>query len=84
MTSLESKLEVERSALQDARFATDMGQLRLKEVEAALEDERANGKQLADKVREMKQTTASLRCAMDDQQRKATILAEQLTRYMYM
>ena len=82
MTSLESKLELERSALQDARFATDMSQLRLKEVEGALEDERANGKQMADEVREMKQTASSLRCALDEEQRKTTILAEQLTRYM--
>lgn len=83
VTSLESKLELERSALQDARFATDMSQLRLKEVEATLEDERASGKQLADEVREMKQTTSSLRCALNEEQRKATILEEQLTRYMH-
>ena len=83
VTSLESKLELERSALQDARFATDMSQLRLKEVEATLEDERASGKQLADEVREMKQTASSLRCALDEEQRKATILEEQLTRCMH-
>lgn len=83
VTSLESKLELERSALQDARFATDMSQLRLKEVEATLEDERASGKQLADEVREMKQTASSLRCALDEEQRKATILEEQLARYMH-
>ena len=83
VTSLESKLELERSALQDARFATDMSQLRLKEVEATLEDERASGKQLADEVREMKQTASSLRCALNEEQRKATILEEQLTRYMH-
>ena len=83
ITSLESKLELEQSALQDARFANDMSQMRLKEVEGTLEDERVNGKQLADKVREIKQTTSSLRCALDEEQRKATILGEQLRRYMY-
>ena len=80
ITSLESKLELERSALQDTRFASDMTQLRLKEVEGTLEDERVNGKQLADKVREMKQTISSLRCALDEEQRRATMLGEQLRR----
>ena len=81
ISSLESKLELERSALQDARFANDMNQLRLKEVEGTLEDERANGKQLADQVREMKQTTSSIRCALDEEQRRATMLEQQLRRY---
>ena len=82
ITSLESKLQLERSALQDARFASDITQLRLKEMEGTLEDERVNGKQLADKVREMKQTISSLRCALDEEQRRATMLGEQLRRYM--
>ena len=80
ITSLESKLELERSVLQDVRFANDMSQLRLKEVEGALEDERVNGKQLADKMGEMKQTTSSLRCALDEEQRRSTMLGEQLRR----
>ena len=80
ITSLESELEVKRSALQDARFANDMNLLKLKEVKGALGDERVNSKQLADKVREMKQTTSSLSCAMDEEQTRATMLGEQLRR----
>ena len=82
VTSLESKLELERSALQDANFANDTNQLRLKEVEEALEEERANGKHMSDKVRELKQTLSGLKCALEEEERRATVIGEQLQRYV--
>ena len=80
--SLESKVEVERVALQDARFAHDVAKLRLKEVEGSLEEERANSHQLAGDVGELKQTVASLKCSLQDEERRATLLRERLERYM--
>ena len=82
ITSLESRFEVERAALQDARFTNDMTQLRLKEMEGTLEEERETGRQLTDKVGELKQTVSSLRCALEEEERRATVLGEQLKRYV--
>ena len=78
--SLESKLEAERAVLQDTRFAQDMAQLRLKEMEGSLKEERAMSKQLAGEVGEMKETVASLKSSLEDEERKAALLREQLER----
>ena len=76
--SLESKLEVERATLQDTRFAHDMTQLRLKEMEGRLEEERGMSKQLAGDVGEMKETMATLKNSLEDEERRAALLREQL------
>lgn len=79
--SQEAKLEVERAALQDARFSNDMSQLRLKELEGSLEEERATSKQLAGDVGGLKQTVASLKSSLEDEEKRTTLLREQLQRY---
>ena len=78
--SLESKLEVERATLQDVHFASDIAKLRLKEVEGSLEEERANNHQLASDVGELKQTVASLKCSLQDEEKRSTLLRERLER----
>ena len=78
--SLESKLGAERAALQDVRFAHDVAQLRLRETEGSLEEERAMAQQLAGDVGEMKETVASIKSSLEDEERRATLLKEQLER----
>ena len=80
--SLESKLAVERAALQDARFAHDVAKLRLKEIEGSLEEERATSQQLSGDIGELQQTVTSLKCSLGDEERRATLLRERLERYM--
>ena len=73
-------LNAERAALQDSRFAHDVSQLRLKEVEGSLEEERANSRQLAGDIGELKQTVASLKCSLEDEERRAVLLQQRLER----
>ena len=77
---METKLEVEGAALQEARFAHDVAKLRLKETEGSLGEERATGQQLAADIGELKQTVASLRCSLEEERGGASLLRERLER----
>ena len=79
--SLEAELEVERSALQDAKFSHDVSQLRLKEMERNVEEERAINHQLAADLSELKETVSRLKHSLEEQEKRGTLLRDQLERY---